>query len=63
MGYVLQSGKNWFLGVSDEGAKAAATACYIAAALYLGYVLMCGRRIMAANKRAERSPLLEQTTV
>ena len=51
MGYILSSGNNWFLGVSDEGASAAATACYLSAGIYLLYLIFCGMKVVSWNRK------------
>jgi len=53
MGIVLNSGGQWYMGVADEDAAAAAASCYIAAVVYGLYVALCGCRIMKANARGK----------
>jgi len=52
MGVILNSGGAWYLGVKEEDAGTAAASCYIAAAVYGIYMVMCGLRIMKANSKA-----------
>jgi hypothetical protein len=52
MAIILSSGGQWYLGVSDEGAAAAATSCWIAAGIYGGYLTLCGWRVCNASKKA-----------
>jgi len=63
MGYLLSSGNNWFMGVSDEGAASAATACFISAGIYVLYLLFCGMKVMAWNKESESQMLLDPEAV
>lgn len=58
MGYLLSSGNHWFLGVSKEGAEAAATACYLAAGIYLVYLVFCGMKVMQWNAKGGDSEAL-----
>ena len=46
---VLSSGGEWFLGVGEEDAPAAASACLIAAGIYLAYFVFCMGRMMKGN--------------
>ena len=54
MGVILSSGGQWYLGVGDEDAAAAAGACYVAAAIYGGYVLCCGYRMTKLSAGAPK---------
>ena len=46
------------MNVSNENAKAAADGCYFAAAMYAGYVLLCGYRVYKlAKKKPDREAL------
>merc|ERR1712046_490939 len=51
MGVVLGNGGNWYLGVPDDGAAAAASACFVAAAIYGFYVLCCGFLMTKLGKK------------
>ena len=42
---ILTSGGEWFLGVSKEDAPTAASACLVAAGIYLVYLVYCGLKI------------------
>ena len=42
---ILQSGGEWYLGVSEEDAPAAASACLVAAGIYLLYLIYCGLKL------------------
>ena len=50
MGALLVSGGEWFLGVSEEQAPAAATACFLGASIYGVYLAVCGMRLKALSK-------------
>ena len=52
MGVILNSGGAWYLGVKEEDAGTAAASCYLAAAVYGIYMIMCGLRIVKANSKA-----------
>ena len=52
MGVILNSGGAWYLGVKEEDAGTAAASCYLAAAVYGIYMVMCGLRIVKANSKA-----------
>ena len=52
MGVILNSGGAWYLGVKEEDAGTAAVSCYLAAAVYGIYMIMCGLRIVKANSKA-----------
>ena len=52
MGVILNSGGAWYLGVKEEDAGTAAASCYLAAAVYCIYMIMCGLRIVKANSKA-----------
>ena len=61
MGVVLSMGGEWYLGVSEEHAGAASSACYIAACIYGVYLVTCGLRISKAHaKRNERELLVDE---
>ena len=49
MGVILSSGGEWYLGVAEEDASAAAASCYVAAGIYAFYVCCCGARMMKLN--------------
>ena len=40
------------MGVKEEDAGTAAASCYLAAAVYGIYMVMCGLRIVKANSKA-----------
>ena len=42
---ILTSGGEWYLGVSEEDAPAAASACLVAAGIYLVYLIYCGLKL------------------
>ena len=46
---ILQSGGEWYLGVSKEEAPAAANACLVASAIYAIYLVYCGLKLKAAD--------------
>ena len=52
MGVILNYGGAWYLGVKEEDAGTAAASCYLAAAVYCIYMIMCGLRIVKANSKA-----------
>lgn len=61
MGTLLTSGGEWYLGVTEEGAPAAASACYLGACIYGVYLLFCGLKLkksMAVKDSAQ--PLDEE---
>ena len=47
---ILNSGGEWYLGVSKEDAPAAASACLIAAGVYGLYLVYCGLKLGKAPK-------------
>jgi hypothetical protein len=47
---ILNSGGEWYLGVSKEDAPAAAHACLIAAGVYGLYLVYCGLKLGKAPK-------------
>lgn len=49
MGVILSSGGEWYLGVAEDDAAAAASSCYVAAAIYGFYVFCCGYRMAKLN--------------
>ena len=46
---ILKSGGEWYLGVSEEDTPAAASACLVAAGIYLLYLMYCGSKLMKAS--------------
>lgn len=46
---VLNSGGEWYLGVSKEDAPAAASACLLAAGIYGMYLVYCGLKLGKAS--------------
>lgn len=54
---VLTSGGEWFLGVSEEQAPAAATACLVAAGIYGAYLIFCVLRMGKSAATGERQKL------
>lgn len=46
---ILQSGGEWYLGVSAEDAPAAASACLVAAGIYFIYLVYCGLKLTKAS--------------
>jgi len=59
-GYILQHGGNWYMNISNEAAPSAATGCYIAAAIYAGYLFFCGYRVLRLATTAKK-PLANET--
>ena len=51
---ILQSGGEWFLGVSEDDAPAAAQACLVAAGIYLTYLIYCGLKLGKASAGDEK---------
>jgi len=49
MGVILSSGGEWYLGVAEDDASAAAASCYVAASIYGFYVVCCGMRMKNLN--------------
>lgn len=47
---ILNSGGEWYLGVSKEDAPAAASACLISAGIYGLYLVYCGLKLGKAPK-------------
>ena len=53
---IFQAGGEWYLGVSEEDAPAAASACLVAAVIYMIYLAYCGMKLCktgAASKVKE----------
>ena len=44
---VLTNGGEWYLGISEHEAPAAASACLVAAAVYGVYLIYCGSKLSA----------------
>ena len=42
---ILSNGGEWYLGVSEEDAPTAASACLVAAGIYAVYLFYCGSKI------------------
>lgn len=53
MGALLKSHGEWFLGVSEKQAGPASTACFLGAAIYGVYLVVCGLRL---KKLVKTSP-------
>lgn len=51
---ILTSGGEWFLGVSEEDAPAAASACLVAAGIYGVYLLYCGSKLGKATAEGSK---------
>ena len=54
---ILKSGGEWYLGVSEHDADAAASACLVAALIYLIYLIYCGTKLSKATATAGREKL------
>ena len=46
---ILTNGGEWYLGVTEKEAPAAASACLIAAGIYLVYLLYCGMKLTKSS--------------
>ena len=57
---ILTSGGEWYLGVSEEDAPAAASACLVAAGIYLVYLIYCGLKIGKASAPSSAAKLQEE---
>ena len=53
-GIIIQSGGGWYLGVPEADNESAARACFLAAAIYLGFLVWCG--CCVARMNAKKSP-------
>ena len=53
-GIIIQSGGGWYLGVPQADNESAARACFLAAAIYLGFLVWCG--CCVARMNAKKSP-------
>lgn len=51
---VLSNGGQWYLGVSDADAGAAADACLVAAGIYLIYLTWCGWKLTKNSPTASK---------
>jgi hypothetical protein len=54
MWMIFKSGGEWYLGVSAEEAPAAASACLIAAGIYVVYLLYCGLKLTKATVQKDK---------
>ena len=59
IGLILSMGGEWYLGVPEENASSAATACFAAAFFYLLYLIGCGMRVQKELNRKGDAELLE----
>ena len=57
---ILTSGGEWFLGVPEEDAPAAANACLVAALIYFLYLVYCGLKIGKTSAPTGSKPLDEE---
>ena len=46
---ILTSGGEWYLGVSEEDAASASSACLVAAVIYGVYLVWCGMKLTSAS--------------
>ena len=53
-GIIIQSGGGWYLGVPEADSESAARACFVAAAIYLGFLVFCCSNLMRIN--AKKAP-------
>ena len=53
IGLILSMGGEWYLGVPEENASSAATACFAAAFFYLLYLIGCGMRVQKELNRSK----------
>ena len=57
---ILVSGGEWFLGVPEESAPAAAPACLVAAGIYGSYLVFCMLRMAKSGASGARQKLDEE---
>ena len=53
-GIIINSGGGWYLGVPEADSESAARACFVAAAIYLGFLVFCCSNLMRIN--AKKAP-------
>lgn len=60
---IFKMGGEWYLGVSEEDAPAAASACLVAAIIYAIYLVYCGLKLSKASAESEGAKKLEDDDV